>query len=120
VDAAQRIALGLLAATSSFGGRLPELFCGFDRAEYPAPVAYPTSCTPQAWAAATPIQLLRTLLRFDPSVPTGELHVAPALPREFGALRVRGVRVADARITLDVDGDRVKTVGLPPDLKVVT
>ena len=110
---------GLLGGASSFGGRLPELFCGFDRAEFPEPVPYPTSCSPQAWAAATPVLLLRTLLRFDPSVPTGELHIAPALPREFGALRVRGVRVADARITLDVDGDRVTTAGLPPDLKVV-
>ena len=27
----------------AFGGRLPELFCGFDRGEYPVPVPYPTS-----------------------------------------------------------------------------
>jgi glycogen debranching enzyme len=119
VDAAQRIALGLLAATNGFGGRLPELFCGFDRAEYPAPVAYPTSCTPQAWAAATPIQLLRTLLRFDPSVPSGKLHVAPALPDEFGALHVRGLRVASARITLDVDAGQVTATNLPPGLDLV-
>jgi glycogen debranching enzyme len=119
VEAAQRIALGLLAATNSFGGRLPELFCGFDRSEYPVPVAYPTSCTPQAWAAATPIQLLRTLLRFDPSVPTGTLHIAPALPDEFGALRIRGVRVAGGRITLDVDGDRVTATDLPPGVELV-
>ena len=120
VEAAQRIALGLLAATNSFGGRLPELFCGFDRTEYPAPVAYPTSCTPQAWAAATPVHLLRTLLRFDPSVPTGRLHIAPALPNQFGALRVRGVRVAGGRITLDVDGDRVTATDLPPGVELVS
>jgi glycogen debranching enzyme len=119
VEAAQRVALGLLAATSGFGGRLPELFCGFDRAEYPAPVAYPTSCTPQAWAAATPIHLLRTLLRFDPSVPAGKLYIAPALPEEFGALRVRGLRVASARITLDVEGGRVTATNLPPGLDFV-
>jgi glycogen debranching enzyme len=119
VDAAQRIARGLLAATQGFGGRLPELFCGFDRAEYPVPVAYPTACTPQAWAAATPVHLLRTLLRFDPSVPTGKLHIAPALPEEFGALHIRGLRVAQARITLDVDADRVTASNLPPGLELV-
>jgi glycogen debranching enzyme len=119
VDAAQRIARGLLAATNGFGGRLPELFCGFDRAEYPAPVAYPTACTPQAWAAATPVHLLRTLLRFDPSVPTGKLHIAPALPEEFGALHIRGLRVGHGRITLDVDADRVTASNLPPGLRLV-
>ena len=54
---------------SEFGGRLPELFCGFDRSDYAAPVPYPTSCSPQAWAAASPVLLLRTLLRLDPACP---------------------------------------------------
>ena len=54
VEHAQRIATGLLDAAARFGGRLPELFCGFDRTEFDAPVPYPTSCSPQAWAAASP------------------------------------------------------------------
>ncbi len=37
----------------------------------PVPVPYPTSCSPQAWAAAAPILLVRTLLRLDPWVPAG-------------------------------------------------
>jgi hypothetical protein len=63
-----------------FGGRLPELFCGFDRAEFPEPVPYPTSCSPQAWASATPVQLVRTLLRFNPDLPRERLWVDPVLP----------------------------------------
>ena len=43
VEEAQRIADALLQAAAHFGGRLPELFCGFDRSEYPEPVPYPTS-----------------------------------------------------------------------------
>jgi glycogen debranching enzyme len=120
VEPAQRIALGLLAAATSFGGRLPELFCGLDRAEYPAPVGYPTSCSPQAWAAAAPIDLLRTLLRFDPSVPDGRLHIAPALPDDFGALRVTGVPFAGSRIDVEVRRGRVKVTGLPPGIDLVT
>ena len=54
VEHAQRIATGLLDAAARFGGRLPELFCGFDRTEFDTPVPYPTSCSPQAWAAASP------------------------------------------------------------------
>ena len=49
-----------------FGGRLPELFCGLDRAIYPVPGPYPASCSPQAWASAAPVHLIRVLLRFDP------------------------------------------------------
>ena len=50
VEQAQRVALGLLDAAECFDGRLPELFCGFDRGQFETPVAYPTSCSPQAWA----------------------------------------------------------------------
>ena len=42
--------------------RLPELFCGFSRAEVGAPVAYPVSCSPQAWSAAAPFFLVQTML----------------------------------------------------------
>jgi glycogen debranching enzyme len=120
VDATQRIALGLLSAATNLGGRLPELFCGLDRAEYPAPVAYPTSCSPQAWAAATPVHLLRTLLRLDPSVPEGRLRIAPVLPEGFGSLRVTGLPLGGARLTIEVRRGRVKVTGLPPGIELVT
>ena len=80
VEHAQRIAAGLLDGRRPFGGRLPELFCGFDRAEFDSPVPYPTSCSPQAWAAASPLLLLRTLLRFDPAVPDRRVWLAPNSP----------------------------------------
>ena len=41
-------------------GQLPELFAGFDRSVIAVPAAY--SCSPQAWAAASPLLWLRTLL----------------------------------------------------------
>jgi glycogen debranching enzyme len=120
VEEAQRIALALLAASTNFGGRLPELFCGFDRAEYRAPVVYPTSCSPQAWSAAAPIHLLRTLLRLDPSVPDGTVRIAPALPDEFGMLRVSGLPLAGTRLDVDVRRGRVRVTGLPPGIELVT
>jgi glycogen debranching enzyme len=78
VAEAQRLALGLLEAAHLFDGRLPELFCGFDRADFPSPVPYPTSCSPQAWAAAAPVLLMRTLLRFEPDIPAGRIGLDPA------------------------------------------
>jgi glycogen debranching enzyme len=36
--------------------------------------AIPPSCSPQAWASAAPLHLLRTLLRFEPCVPCHQLR----------------------------------------------
>lgn len=53
---AHRLAAGLLDAADD-DGRLPELFGGFARRSHPRPVPYPTSCSPQAWAAGAPLLL---------------------------------------------------------------
>jgi glycogen debranching enzyme len=58
-EAAQTIFDSLLeAAHCSPEPRLPELFCGFARRPEEPYVAYPTSCSPQAWAAGVPFPLL--------------------------------------------------------------
>ena len=46
-------------------------------ASCPCPSGYPTSCSPQAWAAASPLLCLRTLLRLDPWVPYGKTWLCP-------------------------------------------
>ena len=46
VEEAQRIARALLAAAEHFGGRLPELFCGFDRERVPGAGALPDVVLP--------------------------------------------------------------------------
>ncbi|GAA4234058.1 glycogen debranching enzyme [Streptosporangium album] len=109
-EEAQRIAYGLLDAAEAFGTRLPELFCGFDRAQFPMPVPYPTSCSPQAWAAATPIHLVRNLLRFDPWVPYGQVWLAPV---GLDDIRITALSFADSRITIDVKDGKVSVTGLP-------
>ncbi|SDG23138.1 glycogen debranching N-terminal domain-containing protein [Pseudonocardia oroxyli] len=113
VAQAQRVAEGILDAAEHFGGRLPELFCGFDRDEFPEPVPYPTSCSPQAWASATPVQLIRTLLRFDPELPRERLWVAPVLPRAFAPLRVEGVGVGEGRLSVEVTDAQTRVEGVP-------
>lgn len=113
VEEANRIVFGLFEAASHFGGRLPELFCGFDRTEYPEPVSYPASCSPQAWAAATPFSLLRTTLRFDPSVPTGDLWLAPTSTNDLGDIHLRNMPFAGARISVDASRKGASVAGLP-------
>ena len=121
VEEAQAIAVGLLDAARAFGGRLPELFCGFDRAEFATPVAYPSSCSPQAWAAATPFSLLRTLLRFDPSVPEGQLWLAPALPPEIGDLKLTNVPLGGRnghRLSIEVRDEQTSVEGLSTGIEL--
>jgi glycogen debranching enzyme len=121
VEQAQRLAQSLLDAAEQFaGGRLPELFCGLARGEFEQPVPYPTSCSPQAWAAAAPIQLIRSLLRLEPWVPRGSLSIAPVLPAEFIPLVVEGIALGDGRIGLEVTSDGSRVTGLPPGIEVDT
>ncbi|WP_158628595.1 glycogen debranching N-terminal domain-containing protein [Saccharopolyspora rhizosphaerae] len=51
-EQARALAEGLVHAGPAFDFRLPELFGGTDRGAGDAVSAYPSSCTPQAWAAA--------------------------------------------------------------------
>ncbi|USX53777.1 glycogen debranching N-terminal domain-containing protein [Lentzea sp. HUAS12] len=112
VEHAQRLANALFDAAEAFGGRLPELLCGFDRSEYAQPVPYPTSCSPQAWASASPVHLLRVLLRLEPAVPEGKVSIAPALPDAFLPIALDNVPLAGARVTVEVD-TKVRVSGLP-------
>lgn len=113
VEAAQRVALAIFDAAEHFGGRLPELFCGFSRGGYGQPVPYPNACSPQAWAAATPISLVRTLLRLDADMPARQVWLAPALPEEFGRIRIDNLRLAGTRVSVTVSGTEVTITGLP-------
>ena len=119
VEQAQRIAMGLLDAADAFDGRLPELFCGFSRDEYPQPLPYPTSCSPQAWAAATPVHLLRTLLRFDPCLPCGRVWLAPAFPADLGRVSIDRFSLAGQKVSVRASAQRANISGLPPGLQVI-
>jgi glycogen debranching enzyme len=116
-EAAQRVATGIMSTAATFGGRLPELFCGFDRRDVPVPVAYPSSCSPQAWAAATPLSLLRTLLRLDTCLPHRQVVADPVLPASWGHLHVTGLPLGPTRITLDTTDPAVATTPLPEDVR---
>ena len=111
---------GLLDAADSFGGRLPELFCGFDRGDFASPVPYPTSCSPQAWAAAAPFLLLRTLLRLDPAVPFRAGVVLPGGARPPASAAGRGAAASPtARCPWTSPGRGWRVDGLPSGLELI-
>ena len=119
VREAQRVVLAMIDAGTAGGGRLPELFAGLERLELPMVVSYPTSCSPQAWAAASPLLLLRTLLRLDPWVPRGKVWLHPSLPEQIHRLHVGRIPLAGSRVSVTVEGDCVTVEGLPTSLQLV-
>ena len=119
VSEAQLLTTGLLDAAAAVGGRLPELFAGLDRSEVPVPVPYPTACSPQAWASAAPVHLLRTLVGLEPAVHHEELRVRPRLPEDLGSVRLSRLPLDGARLDIRAEGRTVDVDGLPPRLKWV-
>lgn len=111
---AEAVTVGLFEAAEAFGGRLPELFCGFDRQTFPIPVPYPASCSPQAWASASPFWLLRTtLLHLEPSAHDRAVTCSPTVPNSFGSLSVENLFLAGARLAIEATDEGTKVSGLP-------
>jgi glycogen debranching enzyme len=102
---ARRIARGLIEAAEHFEWSLPEVFAGYAREETPFPIAYPTAARPQAWAAGTPILLLRLLLGLAPDRARQRLvtTVEDDLPSWLDGLRVEGVRAFGRAWTVAVE-----------------
>jgi glycogen debranching enzyme len=86
---AATISFAILEAAQYFLGRLPETFAGYPRTLTQFPVEYPTACSPQAWATAAPLLLLRVLLGLEPVDGTVEQH--PSLPERITELSLRGL-----------------------------
>jgi glycogen debranching enzyme len=113
VEEAQRISTALFEAAEHSEGRLPELFCGFSREQYGEPVPYPTACSPQAWAATTPIQLVTSLMRYDAHVSRGGFWMDPHLPASYGELHISNAPMAGERVTIDIANSVPTVRGLP-------
>jgi glycogen debranching enzyme len=105
VEAARRVARSLIEAAGHFQWSLPEVFAGFARAETPFPIAYPTAARPQAWAAGTPILLLRVLLGIEPDRPRQRLitTVQDEVPSWLDGLRLEAVRAFGRAWTVAVE-----------------
>jgi glycogen debranching enzyme len=81
--------------------RLPELWCGLPRDGTSRPVAYPSACAPQAWAAGAPFLCLQACLGITIDAPNRRVRVAdPALPDGLERLELNGLTVQGLRADL--------------------
>jgi glycogen debranching enzyme len=108
----ERVVRGLLDCASFFEHRLPEHFAGFERSGEEPPGAVPASARPQAWAAGTPVLLLRALLRLEPDPDTRGLRVtAGPLPGWADGLALEGVHAFGRRFDVRVEGGVARVDG---------
>jgi glycogen debranching enzyme len=110
-EEASRLISGLLKAADGFEYyRLPELFCGYDDSiGYPVP--YPVACSPQAWAAGTPITMLQVMLGLAPNAVKREISLNPSLPDEMNKITVNKIHIAEGHLSLRVvrlEGSAIK------------
>ena len=83
--------------------RLPELYCGFRRQPGEGPTLYPVACSPQAWASGALFMMLQASLGLTiEAVPGRLLFNHPALPDWLGEVNVRGLRVGNGQVDLDI------------------
>ena len=106
-DEAAMIAQATLEAATYFRYRLPEVFAGYSRERTSFPVEYPTSCSPQAWATATPLLLVRALLGLEPDGDT--LRAEPHLCERIERLELREIPGRWGRV--DVSSGELTGVG---------
>jgi glycogen debranching enzyme len=89
------------------GARMPELFCGFPRAEGHGPTRYPVACSPQAWAAGSVFHLVRAMLGMSPDAPGNRLTLyRPHLPPWLRWIELHGLRLGASLIDLRVSQGR--------------
>ena len=102
--AVERVFTALFEAASYMEfRRLPELFCGLERARDRGPTLYPVACSPQAWASATPFALLAASLglEFDPQA--GEIRMRnPHLPASLDKVVIRRLRLGQASLDVKI------------------
>ena len=74
--------------------RLPELICGFPRQQTRGPTFYPVACSPQAWAAASPLYLIQSCVGLALDAAARRITFRePILPRFLDEIVLRGLTV---------------------------
>jgi glycogen debranching enzyme len=83
--------------------RLPELICGFPRQRSRGPTSYPVACSPQAWAAATPLYLLQSCLGLSFEAEANRIIFRrPVLPEFLNDVTLTGLSLPAGKIDVQV------------------
>lgn len=102
-ESANVVIEGLIEAAAHFEyDRLPELFCGYDRSVGKA-VKYPVACSPQAWAAGTPLVMVQTILGLFPDALEEKIVLSPVFPNGMNVLEVENVKIGKGHLSVTAE-----------------
>ncbi|HEX8989876.1 MAG TPA: glycogen debranching N-terminal domain-containing protein [Rhodocyclaceae bacterium] len=118
IDHLGKVVDGIVDAAGHFAHeRLPEVFAGFPREEFPVPVHYPVACHPQAWAAGAVPFMMESALGLRPHAFAHALRIVrPTLPGTVRQLTLARLRVGDAVVDVTFRRGKDGTVSVD-DLK---
>ncbi len=105
-DAVDLLVDGALEATTHFDGRPPELFAGVARDDVAMPVAYPSSCSPQAWASASVLLLVRTMLGLEPAKDRSTVELVRPDLSSLPDMSLERLEFAGRPVSISVNGGR--------------
>jgi glycogen debranching enzyme len=114
--AVARIMGDLFEASKAFDGRMPELVCGFAREADAPPIAYPSACMPQAWAAGAPFMMLGAALGLRIDAVRREVRlVRPRLPEGVERISLERLDIAESSLDIEIRrlGDRTAVTATP-------
>ena len=101
---------GALEATRHFDGRPPELFAGLSRTDVAMPVPYPSSCSPQAWASASVLLLVRAMLGLEPTADRSGVELLRSDLSGVPDLALQGLEFAGRPLSVHVENGRGRVV----------
>ena len=98
---ASEIIDSILSTGPHFSYTMPETFAGFPRLHAGFPVRYPTSSSPQAWAAGAAFLFLRTLLGLDPDRNRRTIRLDPVFSDKLTTVELDGVEAFGERFVIN-------------------
>lgn len=102
-EEAKRVMEALLEATSHYPAlRPPEVFAGYPKEPWQMPVAYFGANPLQAWASASIVEMVRTLLGLDVDAVERRLSLHPFALEDMSYLSWQGVHIGGRRTDIEV------------------
>ncbi|TDL31508.1 amylo-alpha-1,6-glucosidase [Jeotgalibacillus sp. S-D1] len=93
---------GLIEASHHFEyDRLPELYCGYDQSLNKV-VPYPVACSPQAWAAGTPLTFVQSLLGLYPDSLNKTINLNPMLLSSMNEFHISNMRLGNGILSVSI------------------
>lgn len=97
-----KVIQGLIDASHHFEyDRLPELYCGYDQTLNKV-VPYPVACSPQAWAAGTPLTFVQSLLGLYPDSLNKTINLNPTLLSSMNEFHISNMRLGNGLLSVSI------------------